>query len=146
MNRRMDIMAYDGYSLAKDLRNAADNIERYTRRQADIDKKIELLKAKKRTIAELKTVYKKTVKKDKKIIDSRYKWKGSWYSNDFKRDTDKLIDEENRYYKRCLDNIHDEINNKILKLENERNRLADSILFWRDEERMIRTKIDNIKN
>lgn len=139
-------MAYDAYELARDLRKAADSIERYMRRQDEIEEKLRVLKRKRTTIINLKNIFKETMKKDKDIIRSKYKWKGSWYSNDFKRDTDKLMDEEKKYYKKCLDHIHDSINMKILELENEKNRLGDSILYWRRTQREISTRLDNMTN
>ncbi len=139
-------MAYDAYDAARDLRNAANKIENYKRHQEKIEDDIRLLKLKRNTIVNMKELFRETRKKDKAIIKGKYKWKGSWYSKYFKRDTGKLMDAEDSYCENCLDHILDSINLKILELENERNRISDSLLFWRRAKREAETWLDNITN
>ena len=91
---------------------------------------------------EMKTSVKK---KDQTICDAKYKWKGSWYSNDFKRDMHKMLDAEKSY----LDSLNrkiDCINDKITYFERERAKHQNLLQKIWTEIKSVGREIENLGN
>ncbi len=94
---------------AKSHQNSINNIDDQLKR---------LRKAKEKLYGYQKTMKTSVQKKDRTICDAKYKWKGNWYSNDFKRDMHKMLDAEKSYLNTLNGDI-DKINNRITALEKE---------------------------
>ena len=139
----------DYYSIVQRMQQTSSQIANLRAEQKNVEEKIRQLTNAYKILAGKKDQLNAVRKKDKRIVNNKYKWKGDKYNgksvSSFKQQGERLNDTLTAYYKE-LDKAHDSINREINRLERSRYGVINKLDFLGNALSKLRTELENKTN